>query len=303
MRWIALISPVALAAALLAAPAPSLAQTPPAPPAPPAPPVAADFQRYAATEVYLRDVAAVVRVHPEAREDVAVSIINEGPLPTPSVRVSRGKLSIDGGLRRRIRSCSANGTQFQVVVANVGRVATPLLPVIDIRTPEAVDVSAGGATRLSVGPSESATVRFEGCGDADVERVAGEAVIAVSGAPDLRLYEAGSATVALAGAGDVTVGVVHAGLTVSIAGSGDFVAARADGPTSVAVQGSGGVTIREGRANGLSVAIAGSGDVVHNGSASRLDAAILGSGDVRVRRVDGEVARRVLGSGDVIVGR
>jgi len=262
-----------------------------------------DYRRYDATEVQLRDVAAVVRVRPEARDDIAVSIANTGPLPAPQLRVVRGKLIIDGGLRRRIRSCNANGAEFEVNVATAGRVAAPRLPVIEIRTPERVVVSAEGAVRLSVGPSDSATIRLEGCGDADVERVAGEAVIAVSGAPDLRLYEAGSATVALAGAGDVTVGVGHSALTVSIAGAGDFVAARADGRTSIAIQGAGDVIIRDGRATTLSVAIAGAGDVIHNGSAERLDAAILGAGDVRVARVDGEVTRRVLGGGDVIVGR
>lgn len=288
MRLIEPIRVLALAALLGAAPA-AQAQS--------------GFQRYAgASEVQLRDVAAIVRVTPENRTDVAVSI-RAGGFDPPQLRVSGDRLVIDGRLRRQIRSCRVDGQSFEVTTARQGRVSGDQLMVIELRVPQNAVVSAGGAVRLHVAPSQAARIAVSGCGDAEIERVADEAEISVAGAPDVRLQEAGSATVSVAGAGDVMLGVVHDGLTVSIAGAGDFTAARADGPTNIAIQGAGDVTIREGRATTLSIAIAGAGDVVHNGSAETLDAAIFGAGDVRVRRVDGEVRRRVLGGGEVIVGR
>jgi len=264
---------------------------------------AAAQERYAVRGVTVRDAAALVRVVPEERADVAVSVVNPGPLPAPSVRVSRGRLLIDGQLRRQIRSCRVRGSDFEVVTSRQGRLSVAQLPTIELRVPREADLSAGGAVRLHVAPAQSARVRLDGCGDADIVRVDEEAEIAVSGAADLRLYEAGSAEISMAGGGDVVVGVVREGLRLSIAGAGDFTAARADGPTNIAVQGAGDVTIRDGRATTLSVAIAGAGDVVHNGSAERLDVVILGGGDVRVAAVSGEVTRRILGGGEVRIGR
>jgi hypothetical protein len=265
--------------------------------------VARQWARYDAAGVTIRDVAALVRVRPENRADVAVSIVNTGHLPAPELRVSRGRLIIDGKLDRQIRSCRVNGSDFEVVTRRQGRLHAAQLPVIELRVPERAVVAAGGAVRLHLAPAQTADVSLSGCGDADIVSVAGAADVAVSGVGDLRLYEAGQADVRVAGAGDVIVGVVRSGLAVSIAGAGDFVAARADGPTNIALQGAGDVTIRDGRATTLSVAIAGAGDVTHNGSAERLDAVIVGGGDVRVRSVSGEVTRRVLGGGEVVVGQ
>lgn len=281
----------ALAACLAA---PSSAQTP-----------ARTWSHYAGvTEVQLRDVAAYVRVRPEDRSDVLVSITNTGPLPAPQFRTSRSRLTIDGQLRRQIRDCDVDGRAgFSVDVARRGRVENSRLPVIELRVPRNVDLAVSGATRLSVGPSRTLSLRLDGCGDADIERVDGEAEVAIAGRPDVRLYDAGETTIAMSGQGDVVLGLARGGLTLSIAGQGDFTAARVDGPTNIAVQGPGDVTIRDGRATTLSVALAGAGDVTHGGSAERLDAVVLGSGDVRVRRVDGPVSRRVLGGGEVVVGR
>jgi hypothetical protein len=263
------------------------------------------YARYErATHVQLRDIAAYVRVRPENRTDVSVAVLNEGPLHAPSFRLAGDKLIIDGGMRRQIRSCGVEGAQgFSVRTSRNGTLENEELPVIELRVPQNVILVANGAVRLRVGPAAAAQIRVDGCGDADIERVEGDASASVSGAVDLRLYEANSVTAALAGAGDITLGVARNGLTVSIAGAGDFVAARADGPTNIAIQGAGDVLIREGRATTMSVAIAGAGDVTHNGSAERLDVAIFGGGDVRVRQVDGPVSRRVIGGGDVVIGR
>lgn len=283
--------------------APSAPAHPAAQAAPPAP-AARDWQRFVrAREVQIRDVAAIVRVRPENRTDVAVAITNGGPLPEAQLRLNGNRLVIDGQMRRQIRSCRVVGDELSVDTRRNGRIGAGQVMVIDLRVPQDAVVSAGGAVRLRMAPAQSARIRIEGCGAADIERIEDEADLAVSGSSDVRVYDAGTATVALAGAGEVTVGVVRNGLTASIAGAGDLTVARADGPTTIAVQGAGDVAIRDGHATSLSVVIAGAGDVVHNGVADRLDATIIGAGDVRVRRVTGEVNRRVIGGGDVVVGR
>jgi hypothetical protein len=277
----------------------------PGPPAPPAPPPAADWARYpAASEVQLRDLAAIVRVTPQDRADVALVIVNPGPLPDPELRISRNRLIVDGNQGRSLRACRGDGAaDFSVEVGRYGRLRAVQLPQIEIRVPRAAVVSAAGAVSLRIDAAETAQVTIAGCGNAEIESVEGEADLTVAGASALRLFHAGSAKVAIAGSGDVQLGAVLEGLAVSIAGAGDLVAQRVDGPTNVAIQGAGDVLIREGRAAPMTVVIAGAGDVVHNGLIERLDVTIVGAGDVRVRRVEGEINRRVLGGGDVIVSQ
>ncbi|MBX3431671.1 MAG: DUF2807 domain-containing protein [Hyphomonadaceae bacterium] len=257
-----------------------------------------------AEEVQLRDIAAVVRVIPENRNDVAIGYVNVGATPAPEYRVTRRRLIVDGKLRRQIRSCRAVGASgFEVQTTRQGRLSGGEIPTIEVRVPQNATVSASGAVRLWIGAAQAAHVRFDACGDAEIVHVEDEAEISVTGSGDLRLGSAGRAEIAVAGAGDVALGEIHNGLNVSVAGSGDITADRVDGPTSIAVQGAGDVTIRDGHATSLSVVIAGGGDITHGGSAGTLDAVILGGGDVRVRHVDGEINRSVLGGGEVVVGR
>ncbi|HVZ99928.1 MAG TPA: DUF2807 domain-containing protein [Caulobacterales bacterium] len=276
-------------------PAPAQAPVPSVPPVPPAP-----WVRQPATEVQLRNLAAVVRVVPEPRDDVALSIANPGPLPAPQFRLSRRTLVIDGGLGRRAQCGDRGGFS---VNARGQWVREASLPVIELRVPRDAVISSDGAVRMHIGPSQNARLALAGCGLTEVERVVADANVALaSGAMTLHLFDAGTASVQVAGAGDVMLGAVRNGLTLSLAGSGDVSVARADGEINIAVQGSGDVLIRDGRASNLSVAIAGSGDVVHQGEANHLDAAIIGSGDVHVRRVTGGVSQHVFGSGEVIIG-
>jgi hypothetical protein len=305
MRLVETCRAATLAAAFLIAPAWAEKPLPEAHATAPAAPRPRTLTRFAeASEVQLRDIAAYVRVIPENRGDVAVGFVNAGSLPAPEYRVSRRRLIIDGNLRRQIRSCRVSGGDgFEVNTARYGQLTGAELPTIELRVPQNAVVAASGAVRLHMAPAQSAHVRLDGCGDADIVRIEDEAEISVSGTQDVRLYDAGEAAVSLAGAGDVVLGAVREGLTLSLAGAGDFTAAHVNGPTSIAIQGAGDVTIRDGHATTLSVVIAGGGDVVHNGSAESLDAVILGGGDVRVRHVEGEINRRVLGGGEVTVGR
>lgn len=263
-----------------------------------------NWRRYPnAREVQLRDVAALVVVTPELRADVAVAITNHGSLQTPELRSRGRRLQIDGRLRRQIGACRVvEGGGFEAEVNDAWH-AGEHLPTIHLRVPRDAVIAARGATQLRMGRADSADIRLDGCGDADLEGVDGDADVSVSGdRPRVRLYDAGRASIRIAGDGDIVLGVVRRSLAVSIAGEGNVVAAHADGPTTIAIQGDGDVTVREGRAAPLSVAILGDGNVVHGGEADRLDVAIFGAGDVRVREVTGAVTRRVLGDGNVVIG-
>jgi hypothetical protein len=279
---------LAAGAALLSGAA--LAQTPPADEA---------WTRYpAASEVRLTDVAAVVRVLPQMREDVSFVVVNPGGLPNPEVRVRGDRLEIDGRLARQIRECHPDGS---VTVRGEGRVPLERLPVIYVRTPADLVLSISGGGSLETAPAETARIAFASCGDAEIGPVNGALDLAVAGSGDVVAGPTGSADVRLAGSGDVILGPVAGGVSVSVAGSGDVAIATVNGPTRIALQGSGDVLIGGGRATELRVAIAGSGDVQFDGVADSLTAAVAGSGDVRVADVTGAVVRRVAGSGAVTV--
>jgi Putative auto-transporter adhesin, head GIN domain len=316
-RWALCLAGLVLAVWPLAASArePQPSPSPHAPPAPLAPvptaraaaPPPADLQwrSYAdAREVLLRNVAAIVRVMPENRRDVAFATLNSGPLEALQPRLAGSRLIIDGGLAHKIQSCrERRGDDFAVSVARRGWVEEAALPIIYLRVPQDVQLQAGGAVSLWMTPAQSAHVGLSACGEADFERIAGASEFAVSGqVMNLRVYDVGSGEFSVANSGDVSIGLVRNGLTVSVAGSGDVNALRVDGPIQIAVQGSGDIDIRDGRASIMSVAVMGTGDVNFGGEAERLDAAVFGTGDVHVRRVSGDVSRRVFGPGEVTVG-
>jgi len=305
-----LIAASCFAAALLGA-GPAWAQTPPsapsAPPAVRAAPAApgSGWQRYVnAREVDLQNVAAFIRVRPEDRSDVAVSIVNPGALPAPNLRRSGRRLVIDGRLRGQIRACTVRGVaDLEVQTARQGRVTGAQLPIIELRVPEDAVLTVSGAVRLHMSTAETLELRIDGCGDADVERVRDTAEVAVAGHADMRIHDSGELEALVAGDGSITAGIVRDGLTVSIAGPGNFSASRADGATNVVVQGPGHALIRAGRAEDVTVVVNGPGTFTHNGSAETLDALIVGGGEVRVREVEGDISRRVIGGGEVRIGR
>jgi hypothetical protein len=257
-----------------------------------------------ASEVVLRNVAAYVRVRPEDRSDVAIAIVNHGPLAAPTIRRSGPRLIVDGRQRGQIRGCTVSGAAaFEVELARAGRLSGARLPIIELRVPERAFVNVTGAARVHVGSAESAKIGLDGCGDVDIERVEGDAEISVSHDATMRIYDVGDLVAVVAGEGSIGAGIVRDSLTVSIAGPGRFNAARADGPTSFVIQGPGEATVRDGEAEELSVVINGPGKVTHNGTAESLDVFIVGGGEVRVRDVEGQISRRVIGGGEVYIGR
>jgi len=295
---------------------------------------------YPASAVILRDAVAVLRIVPEDRADVAVTITGGTKLPALKVGVAGDELVLDGELDRRIRDCRTMNGRLSVGVSNLGRVDQSAMPIITIRTPRDVLVATDGAVISEVGASRSAKLRFSGCGDALVGAVEQALALDVSGSGDVRASDAGSADIdssgsadltlgaiggemeaelsgsgsltagdvggaarlRLAGSGDLQVGAVKGPLTAKLGGSGGIEVAEAGGDLELAVAGSGDLAVRGGQAGRVKAEIAGSGGISFAGTAESLEASIAGSGDVEVAKVTGKVQKSVAGSGEVLVG-
>ncbi|HEX2560206.1 GIN domain-containing protein [Phenylobacterium sp.] len=256
-----------------------------------------------AASVEIRDAVARVVVSPESRADVVVEVLTRNERLPLEVRQVGDRVLIDGGLSRRISSCSSRGGRTRVEVRGVGEVAYADMPQILVRTPRQVEIAADGAVFGEVGRAASVDLSNAGCGDWMLANVAGRMSVRQVGSGDTRAGAAGEADLQVAGAGDIVTRAIDGRLAVKVAGSGDVLVERVTGPMSVQVAGSGDVKVLSGQASAMDVSIAGSGDVDFGGDAATLSAKIMGSGDVRARAVRGAVAKTVMGSGDVIVGR
>lgn len=268
-----------------------------------------------AAEVEIKDAVARVVVIPEDRQDVAVEIVPGTAAQLPAISMSRtgsGKVILDGNLGRgAIRGCegrAAEGAQpldglagVKVRLRGKDDVAMSQTPIVTIRTPRAVDLSAKGAVFGWVGRSDSAEIGNAGCGDWTVGDVKGTLELAQAGSGDTRAGSSGSLSVSVAGSGDVMAGPTGK-FEASIAGSGDVRVAAVNGSVEVAIAGSGDVRVDGGRATSVEASIAGSGDVRVDAPAESAEANIMGSGDVWIRSVSGATSKSVMGSGTLRVG-
>lgn len=269
-------------------------------------------------EVEIRHAVARVAVIVEDRTDVAVEV-EQGASGLPAIQVTRvgNEVRIDGGLRRRgflnrrdsIQECRSGpdnaqrpGDGASVEVRDHGRINISDAPLIVIRTPRQVDVSASGAVFGSVGRGASSVeLGNSGCGYWNVANTEGPVSLSIAGSGDIRAGASTSLDISIAGSGSTTAGATR-GLEVAIAGSGDVVVARIDGPMDVSVAGSGDVLVRDGTSPNVDISIAGSGDVNFGGVAVDVDLSILGGGDVTIARATGSVSRSIAGSGDIRIG-
>ncbi|MDD3836702.1 MAG: DUF2807 domain-containing protein [Phenylobacterium sp.] len=256
-----------------------------------------------AASVEIRDAVARVVVAPESRADVAVEVLARNERLPLEIRRSGDRVVIDGGLSRRIISCTSRGGRTSVHVRGVGEVPLADVPQILIRTPRQVEVSADGAVFGEVGRAASVELSSAGCGDWLLANVAGRLSVRQVGSGDTRAGRAGEAELQVAGSGDIVTRAIDGRLAVKVAGSGDVLVERVTGPLNVQVAGSGDVRVVSGQVPTMKVTVAGSGDVDFGGDAGTLDAKVMGSGDVRARAVRGAVNKTVMGSGDVVVGR
>ena len=269
-------------------------------------------------EVEIRHAVARVAVIVEDRADVAVEV-EQGSSGLPAIQVTRvgNEVRIDGGLRRRgflnrssvIRECRSGpdnaqrpGDGASVEVRDHGRINLSDAPLIVIRTPRAVDVTASGAVFGSVGRgATSIDLRSNGCGHWNVANTEGPVSLSIGGSGDIRAGTSASLDISIGGSGSVTAGPTR-DLEIAIGGSGDVAVARIDGPLDVAIGGSGDVVVRDGTSPDVSISIAGSGDVNFGGAAVDVDVSIAGGGDVTIARATGSVSRSIVGSGDIRIG-
>ncbi|MGO4409217.1 MULTISPECIES: GIN domain-containing protein [unclassified Brevundimonas] len=278
-------------------------------------------QPAAAQDAEIRNAVARVIVIPEDRSDIAVEI-TRGSADLPQLTVERrgNKVRVDGGLGRRrglfqisndsIRNCNsgpADGRQpgegATVEVNGMGRIRLEDAPLIVLRTPRDVDVSAGSGVYGAIGRgARSVDLGSGGCGTWTVANVDGRLEIGLGGSGIVRAGASRSLEASVGGSGSILAGVTG-DLEANVGGSGNIVVAAVNGAADVSIGGSGDVTIRGGRATKLEVAIAGSGNVRFDGTAISLEASIAGSGDVRVAEVTGPVSRSIVGSGEVRIGR
>ncbi|OGN49025.1 MAG: hypothetical protein A2352_11815 [Caulobacterales bacterium RIFOXYB1_FULL_67_16] len=272
-----------------------------------------------AAELEIRNAVARVVVIVEDRQDIGVEV-TQGRSRLPAVQVRRhGRdVEIDGGLRRngflgggsRIGACNSGrldaaqpGQGATVEVRDLGRIRLEDAPLIVVRTPRDVDVSAGGAVFGAVGRgARSVELDSGGCGSWTVADVGGPVELGVGGSGSIRAGASRSLDASVGGSGSISAGQTG-DLKVAVGGSGGVEIAGANGRGDVSVGGSGGVNIRQGRMDKLSVAIGGSGDVRFGGTTRDLSVAIAGSGDVRVAAATGAVSRSIVGSGTVHIGR
>lgn len=264
-----------------------------------------------AQEVRIRDAVARVAVIPEDRTDIAVEI-EPGAAGLPAIQVTRrgSDIRIDGDLgRNAIRNCSAPsdaarpGDGAMAEVRGHGRIEIAQAPLIVVRTPRSVSVSADGAVFGSVGRGASSVeLANGGCGAWDVANTDGALAVALGGSGQVRAGTSRRLDVKLGGSGRVLAGSTG-DLKVAVGGSGNVAVASVAGPADIAIGGSGDVRVQGGSASRLKVAIGGSGDVTFEGVVVDVDVAIAGSGDVRVAEVTGRTSRSVVGSGQLIVGR
>jgi hypothetical protein len=270
----------------------------------------------ASTDVEIKDAIARVVVVPEARADVTVEV-RGGRGDLPKLRVSQGldgRMVIDGGLARRIHSCSRTGFErtrlilpmsppasVVIQVWGLPDVRLPEAPVIILHTPRDVKLHVGGAVFGAVARAQSVLLESAGCGDWIVGNVAGALEIGIAGSGDVDAGSARRLKARIAGSGDVradSVGEIEA----EIAGSGDVKVRRANGPAHAQVAGSGNLEVAGGTTPRLEAEIAGSGDVRFGGDVGTVEAKIVGSGDIRVHHVSGPVHKMVMGSGEVLIG-
>ena len=272
----------------------------------------------AGPEVEIRNAVARVAVVVEDRTDIAVEV-EQGASGLPAIQVSRdgAEVRIDGGLRRRgflnrrsvIRECRSGpdnaqrpGDGASVEVRDHGRINLSDAPLIVIRTPRNVDVSASGAVFGSIGRGAAAVeLGNSGCGYWNVANTEGPVGVSIMGSGDVRVGTSSSLDISIAGSGSVMAGATRA-LETSIAGSGDVAVARIDGPLDVSIAGSGDVMVRDGTSPDVSISIMGSGDVEFGGVAGDVSVSVAGGGDVTIARATGSISRSIAGSGDIRIG-
>jgi hypothetical protein len=265
-------------------------------------PVTGTPSAFAATSLKVENATLVLRVAPEDRADILVSVSNTGPLALPRVRLEGDKLVIDGGQDRSARGCGVKNGAFSARTPKDGHLQEGQLPIVTVRTPRDVDLAVSGAVKTIVGAAHTADLSIATCGPTEIGPVAEELDLSLAGSGDVTVASAGLADLSLSGAGDASIGPIRGGLDLALAGSGDVTVDSASGPLDISVAGSGATAVNGGTFAMADISIAGSGDVLVRGDVGQLKASLAGSGDIAVTGTVETVDASIMGSGDVSVG-
>jgi hypothetical protein len=255
-----------------------------------------------AASVEVRDAVVRVTVVPEARNDIQVQVLNPNDRLPISVRTEGARTIVDGGLRRRIRSCNGGRDgRGHVRVSGVGKVGWDEAPHLVIHTPRAVVLSANGAVRGEIGRSGGIDLDNSGCSHWTIADVAGDVSIEESGAGSIRMGSADRLKVSLSGASNIHATTLRQGMDAELSGAGGVNIDQFSGVLTAEVSGFGRVKVAAGRASMVRADVSGVGGVDFGGSTDGLDASISGVGNVRVKTVTGSVRKSVSGLGHVTV--
>lgn len=250
----------------------------------------------------IRNLAAIVTITPEDREDYSIEINNAaGQLPMPTVTAADGRVIVDGQLRGRVRGCGDEGGGAGVRGYGDGEFTTGELPRITIRAPRTLHVDRSGAGSTEIGASESLDLEVSGCSTTTAADVAGELVLDIAGSGNLNAGAANSLDADVAGSAAIVTGAIANGATIDIAGSGSVTMASLTGELNSHGAGSGSVTIRGGAITIASIDLAGSGGVSIGATVQDLNVSIVGSGGVDVTAPVGNIDAEIAGSGNVSV--
>ena len=257
---------------------------------------------HAAPTVQIRGAAARVVVIPEARSDIAVTIVRSSSKLPLKVRTFAGRVFITGDIGHKSHGCLTVNGRRSVGIWGRGPIAYDDLPQLVIRTPMDVRIAAGEAVFGDIGRSHSLDLTNQGCGAWTIGNVEGRLRLDQAGSGDARAGTAGAADLSVAGSGNIATQAIGGGVTAVSSGSGDITTTSISGPFDVRIAGSGGIRVAGGQVTRMTASIAGSGDVQFGGVAQSLRASIAGAGNVTVDRVTGSVSKRVFGSGQVRTG-
>ncbi len=248
----------------------------------------------------IRNLAAIVTITPEDREDYSIEISNTaGQLPMPTITSADGRVIIDGQLRGRVRGCGDEHGGADVRGYGDGDFTTDELPRITIRGPRTLNVDRSGAGSTEIGATQSLELEVSGCSTTTAGDVTGGLVLDIAGSGNLIAGAADSLDADVAGSAAIVTGAIANGATIDIAGSGSVTMASLIGELNSDGAGSGSVTIRGGAITIASIDLAGSGDVSIGATVQDLNVSIVGSGGVDVTAPVGNIDAEIAGSGNV----
>lgn len=251
-------------------------------------------------ELRVRNLAAIVTITPEDREDYSIEIDNAaGQLPMPTVTSTEGRVIIDGQLRGRVRGCGDGEGGANIRGYGDGDFAANELPRITIRTPRTLHVDRSGAGSTEIGATQSLELEVSGCSTTTAGDVTGDLVLDIAGSGNLAAGAANTLDADVAGSAAIVTGAIANGATIDIAGSGSVTMASLTGELNSDGAGSGSVTIQGGAVTIASIDLAGSGDVSIAATVQDLDVSIVGSGGVIVTAPVGNIDAEIAGSGNV----